>query len=98
MYISTENNKVLKTITNGKQRQPLRGKIMLSVPITCSVTECFCPIRHSATLFPHPPPPQYTYIVLYKVIQTFYTYNGCCKSSYRSISLILGGDMYYIRV
>ena len=25
MYISTENNKVLKTITNVKQRQPLRG-------------------------------------------------------------------------
>ena len=53
MYISTENSKVLKTITNVKQRQPLRDKIMLSVPITCSVTECFCPIRHSAT--PSPP-------------------------------------------
>ena len=53
MYISTENSKVLKTITNVKQRQPLRDNIMLSVPITCSVTECFCPIRHSAT--PSPP-------------------------------------------
>ena len=23
--------------------------------------------------------PQYTYIVLYKVIQVFFIYNGCCK-------------------
>ena len=60
MYISTENNKVLKTITNVKQRQPLRDKIMLSVPITCSVTECFCPIRHSAPPSPYLPPSTHT--------------------------------------
>ena len=53
MYISTENNKVLVTITNKKQRQLSRDKIMLSVPVTCSVTEYFCQIRHSATPTTH---------------------------------------------
>ena len=33
MYVSTENNKVRKTI-NLKQKQPSRGNIMFSVPIT----------------------------------------------------------------
>ena len=53
MYVSTENNKVLKTIINLKQKQSSRDNIMFSVPITCSVTEYFCPIRYSATSATH---------------------------------------------
>ena len=53
MYVSTENNSVFKTITNLKLKQPSRDNIMFSVPITCSVTEYFCPIRHSATSTTH---------------------------------------------
>ena len=53
MYVSTENNKVLKTITNLKRKQPSRDNIMFSVPRTCSVTEYLFPIRHSATSATH---------------------------------------------
>ena len=53
MYISTENNKVLKTITNVKQGQRSTDKLMVSVLITCSVTEYFCPTRHSVTPSTH---------------------------------------------
>ena len=53
VYVSTENNSVFKTITNLKLKQPSRDNIMFSVPITCSVTEYFCPIRHSATSTTH---------------------------------------------